>query len=74
MKTELTTTLLTRFDRLAGRRSTWETHWQEVADFMLPRKADIVRRRSRGANMINATFFSITSIRIISSITTWYDD
>ena len=58
MKTELTTTLLTRFDRLAGRRSTWETHWQEVADYMLPRKADIVRRRSRGDKRMERIFDS----------------
>ena len=58
MKTELTTTLLTRFDRLAGRRSTWETHWQEVADYMLRRKADIVRRRSRGDKRMERIFDS----------------
>jgi len=58
MKTELTTTLIARFDRLAGRRSTWETHWQEVADYMLPRKADIVRRRSRGDKRMERIFDS----------------
>ena len=46
--TDLTKKLLSRFDRLAGQRQNWETHWQEVADYMLPRKADITRRRSRG--------------------------
>ena len=40
-KTELTTSLISRFDRLSGRRQNWEIHWQEVADYMLPRKSDI---------------------------------
>ena len=34
-KTDLTKKLLTRFSRLAGQRQNWETHWQEVADYML---------------------------------------
>jgi hypothetical protein len=36
------------FDSLKNHRSTWETHWQDVADFMLPRKADITQIRIRG--------------------------
>ena len=44
MKTELTSKLISRFDRLSGRRENWETHWQEVADYMLPRKADITKK------------------------------
>jgi len=34
--------------RLEEKRSTWESHWQEVADLMLPRKAEITKSRSRG--------------------------
>ena len=34
--------------RLQEKRSTWESHWQEVADVMLPRKAEITRQRARG--------------------------
>ena len=41
--TDLTKKLLARFDRLAGHRQNWETHWQEVADYMLPRKADVTK-------------------------------
>ena len=40
--------LVNRFDDLESRRDNWDTHYQELADFMLPRKADIVRKRSRG--------------------------
>ena len=40
--------LVARFDHLETRRDNWDTHYQELADYMLPRKADIVRKRSRG--------------------------
>ena len=34
--------------RLMDKRSTWESHWQECADFMQPRKAEINKERQRG--------------------------
>ena len=40
--------LVARFDYIKGRRDNWDTHYQDLADYMLPRKADIVRKRSRG--------------------------
>jgi hypothetical protein len=47
-KTDLSKSLLSRFDRLQGQRQNWETHWQEVADYMQPRKADVTKTRARG--------------------------
>tara|TARA_B100001013_G_scaffold266587_1_gene168392 strand:+ start:3043 stop:4665 length:1623 start_codon:yes stop_codon:yes gene_type:complete len=40
--------LLKRLDKLKTLRSTWETHWQEIAEYIVPRKADITVRRSSG--------------------------
>ena len=40
--------LVDRFQQLRTQRSTWESHWQEIADYMLPRKADITQQRTRG--------------------------
>lgn len=40
--------LLKRFSTLQGQRQTWESHWQEVADYIVPRKADITKKRSSG--------------------------
>ncbi len=40
--------LIARFESLEGYRDYWNTHYQELADYMLPRKADIVKKRSRG--------------------------
>lgn len=40
--------LVQRYRDLRGQRGLWETHWQELADYMLPRRADIVMRRAKG--------------------------
>ena len=37
-----------RFKTLQTQRSNWEKHWQELADYMLPRKADITKKRTQG--------------------------
>ena len=37
-----------RYKTLQNQRSNWEQHWQQLADFMLPRKADIVKKRTQG--------------------------
>ena len=34
-----------RYKTLQTQRSNWEQHWQQLADYMLPRKADIVKKR-----------------------------
>ena len=57
-KTELTSKLISRFERLSGRRQNWETHWQEVADYMLPRKADVTKTRSKGDKRTELIFDS----------------
>ena len=57
-KTDLTKKLLSRFDRLKSQRQTWETHWQEVADYMMPRKADVTKQRARGDKRTEMIFDS----------------
>jgi hypothetical protein len=34
--------------RLQAKRQVWESHWQEVSDYMLPRKSDVNTERTRG--------------------------
>ena len=41
-------TILERYASLRTERQNWESHWQDVADYMLPRKADITKNRSKG--------------------------
>ena len=37
-----------RYRKLVDLRSNWESHWQEIADYVLPRRADVIKDRSRG--------------------------
>ena len=50
--------------RLQEKRSTWESHWQEVADLMLPRKAEITRQRARGDKR-STQIFDATAIHAL---------
>tara|TARA_Y100000389_G_scaffold12797_1_gene11476 strand:+ start:3085 stop:4704 length:1620 start_codon:yes stop_codon:yes gene_type:complete len=45
---KLASELKNNLSRLMEKRSTWESHWQEIADLMLPRKAEITKERARG--------------------------
>ena len=58
MQTDLAKTLLKRFDRLKSNRQNWESHWQEVADYMQPRKADVTKTRSKGDKRTELVFDS----------------
>ena len=40
--------LLARYKTLQTQRQHWESHWQEVADYIVPRKADITKKRTAG--------------------------
>jgi len=40
--------LKAQFEKLRTTRSNWESHWQEVADYCLPRRADVTKSRSKG--------------------------
>jgi hypothetical protein len=57
-QTDLTKSLKRRFDKLKANRQNWETHWQEVADYMLPRKADVTKTRSKGDKRTELIFDS----------------
>ena len=47
-----------RLDKLETDRSTWEDHWQEILDYVMPRKADITFTRSRGEKRTEVLFDS----------------
>lgn len=40
--------LVRRYSTLQTQRSSWESHWQEIADYIVPRKADITKKRTSG--------------------------
>ncbi|NBQ50463.1 MAG: hypothetical protein EBY40_06550 [Marivivens sp.] len=40
--------LMKRYGTLKTQRQHWESHWQEIADYIVPRKADITKKRTAG--------------------------
>jgi len=68
-QTDLTKSLLRRYDRLKSQRQNWETHWQEVADYMQPRKADVTKLRSKGDKRTELIFDSspLQAVELLAS-------
>jgi len=68
-QTEKAKILLSRFDRLKSQRQNWESHWQEVADYMQPRKADVTKSRSKGDKRTELIFDSspLQSVELLSA-------
>ena len=54
--------LMRRLERLAEQRSTWESHWQEIADYMRPRKADITKKSQTPGAKRSELIFDGTAI------------
>ena len=50
--------------RLAEKRSNWENHWQEVSDYMLPRKAEITKERAKGDKR-NTQIYDATAVHAL---------
>lgn len=44
----LASSLISRAEGLKNERATWERHWQELADYVLPRRADFAADRQAG--------------------------
>lgn len=40
--------IIDKYQTLKAQRSTWESHWQDIANFFLPRKSNITLKRTRG--------------------------
>lgn len=52
--------LIKRFNTLTvKRRNTWEAHWQEIGDHLIPRKSDITVRRTPGEKKQAQRFASV---------------
>ena len=43
---------------MEGDRQTWEDHWQQILDYVMPRKADITFTRSQGESRTDILFDS----------------
>ena len=60
MSDEIAEILHDHLSQLQNKRTTWESHWQEIADFVVPRKADITKKRTQGDKR-NAQIFDGTA-------------
>ena len=47
-----------RYNEMSSNRGTWEDHWQEILDYVMPRKADIVTKRISGDKRTEVLFDS----------------
>jgi hypothetical protein len=58
-----------RYRDLKNARSNWESHWQQLADYMLPRKADIVKKRTEGDKRTDLIYdgTAIHAVELLSS-------
>ena len=58
-----------RYKTLQTQRSNWEKHWQELADYMLPRKADITKKRTQGDKRTELIYdgTAIHAVELLSS-------
>ena len=54
---------------MQGSRGTWEDHWQEILDYVMPRKADIVFTRTKGQKRTEILFDStaITASNLLAA-------
>jgi hypothetical protein len=62
MENEIATQVIKRYDSLKGERGTWENHWEEIAERVLPRYknsmqsgSNITRGEKRTEKMFDAT-------------------
>ena len=74
-KDDLAILLSQRLGHLKNQRSTWEKHWQDLADFVVPRKADITKKRSQGEKRVERSFDSTAiQCRTFVSFFAWHVD
>ena len=57
--------LLERFATLRSQRATWETHWQEIADYMIPRKNDVIYQSATAGEKKMDLIYDSTAIHAL---------
>ena len=50
--------IVDRYSKLKVLRGTWESHWQEIADYVLPRRADVTKKQARGSKRTELVYDS----------------
>ena len=47
-----------RVEKMEAQRATWTDHWQEILDYVMPRKADVTLFRSKGSKRTDVLYDS----------------
>src|SRR5215217_8954325 len=55
--------IIQRYDRLKADRGTWDTLWQQIADYIQPRKSAINTRKTEGVDGYTDNLFNLTAVR-----------
>lgn len=50
--------IVKRYNELKSERSTWDSHWREIADYVYPRRSDFDTKRSPGEKRMTKVFDS----------------
>lgn len=50
--------IVDRYSKLKVLRGTWESHWQEIGDYVLPRRADVTKKQARGSKRTELVYDS----------------
>jgi hypothetical protein len=62
-KDEKAEQLIARNDRLKAERGHWDTLWQEIADYVQPRKSEVTNRKTPDVMGYTDRLFNLTAVR-----------
>lgn len=62
-KKELAEKIMNQFKAVKGQRSNWEALWQEVVDFTLPRRGNILGKNMSGDSRLPVNLYNSTAIQ-----------
>jgi hypothetical protein len=62
-KDDLAEDILSRHACLKSERATWDTLWQNLADYIMPRKSQVTTRKTEGVEGFTDDIYDMTAIR-----------
>ncbi len=54
--------ILARWEGMKAKRSTWDAYWQRIADYVMPRKANITRQNATPGDSVADDLFDTTAV------------
>lgn len=65
---EIADYIIARHRDLASQRAPWDSQWQQLAEYFLPRKANITSQQETGASAIAPTLFDSTGLHAAATL------